>query len=219
MSVIYEFVNNINQKVYVGQTVNFKKRIRDHRFNYNKRIKNTLFYNALRKYGWENFSINIIEDCSDELLNEKEIYWIEEKKSLYPNGYNILEGGNQARHTDISKQKLSEGRKGMKFSESHIENLRKSHLGYVMPEEQKKKISISNKGKVVSEETKIKLKYQQPHRKEVGRFDNEGNLIIKYESIMDASICLNCSPGNISECCNGKRKMNKTLKGDTLKFL
>jgi len=82
MSVIYEFVNNINQKVYVGQTVNFKKRIRDHRFNYNKGIKNTLFYNALRKYGWENFSINIIEDCSDELLNEKEIYWIEEKKSL-----------------------------------------------------------------------------------------------------------------------------------------
>ena len=158
MSVIYEFVNNINQKVYVGQTVNFKKRIRDHRFNYNKIIKNTLFYNALRKYGWENFSINIIEDCSDELLNEKEIYWIEEKKSLYPNGYNILEGGNQARHTDISKQKLSEGRKGMKFSKSHIENLRNSHLGYVMPEEQKRKISESNKGKVFSEETKNKLK-------------------------------------------------------------
>jgi group I intron endonuclease len=219
MSVIYEFVNNINQKVYVGQTVDFKKRIRDHRFNYNKGIKNTLFYNALRKYGWENFSITIIEECSDKLLNEKEIYWIEEKKSLYPNGYNILEGGNQARHTDISKQKLSEGRKGMKFSESHIENLRNSHLGYVMPEEQKRKISESNKGKVFSEETKNKLKYSQPHRREVGRFDIEGNLIIKYESVKDAALDLNCHSGHISGCCNGKRKMNKILKGDTLKFL
>jgi len=219
MSVIYEFVNNINQKVYVGQTVDFKKRIKDHRFNYNKGIKNTLFYNALRKYGWENFSITIIEECSDKLLNEKEIYWIEEKKSLYPNGYNMLEGGNQTRHTDISKQKLSEGRKGIKFSESHIENLRKSHLGYVMPEEQKRKISESNKGKIIPEEIKIKLKYSQPHRKVVGRFDKENNLITKYESIMDASIDLNCSPGNISECCNGKRKMNRVLKGDILKFI
>ena len=88
-----------------------------------------------------------------------------------------------------------------------------------MPEEQKEKISKSNKGKVISEETKRKLKYQQPHRREIGRFDKEGNLINKYESISDAAIDLNCSPGNISECCNGKRKMSKTLKGDTLKFL
>ena len=218
MSAIYEFVNNINQKVYVGQAVDYKQRIRNHKFNL-KQDKNTHFYNALKKYGWENFSINIIEECEANELNEREVYWISEKKSLYPNGYNLLEGGNQARHNDITKQKISNGRKGIKFSESHIENLRKSHLGYIMPEEQKKKISKSNKGKVVSEETKRKLKYKQPHRREVGRFNKEGNLIMKYESIMDASIDLDCSPGNISECCNGKRKMNKILKGDILKFL
>lgn len=219
MSVIYQFTNNINGKIYVGQTVDYKKRIRDHKFNYHKGSKNTIFYNALRKYGWENFSIIIIEECSDELLNEKEIYWIKEKKSQFPGGYNTVEGGNQARHTEISKQKLSEGRKGIKFSESHIENLRKSHLGYVMPEEQKRKISESNKGKVIPEEIKTKLKYLQPHRREVGRFNPEGDLIIKYESIKDAAKDLNCSPGNISECCNNKRKMLKILKGDTLKFL
>jgi group I intron endonuclease len=218
MSVIYQFVNNITQKIYVGQAVDYKQRIRNHKFNL-KQNKNTPFYNALKKYGWENFSINIIEECEENKLNEREVYWIEEKNSLYPNGYNLLEGGKQARHTDITKQKISNGRKGIKFSKSHIENLRKSHLGYLMPEEQKEKISKSNKGKVVSEETKIKLKYQQPHRREVGRFDAEGKLISKYESIMDASIDLNCSPGNISECCNGKRKMNKILKGDILKFL
>lgn len=218
MSVIYEFVNNINQKIYVGQAIDYKQRIRTHKFN-SKKNKNTPFYNALKKYGWENFSINVIEECEENKLNEREIYWIEEKKSLYPNGYNLLEGGKQARHTNITKQKISDGRKGIKFSKDHIENLRKSHIGYVMSEEQKRKISESNKGKKHSLETKRKLKYLQPHRREVGRFDKEGNLIFKYESIMDASIDLNCSPGNISECCNGKRKMSKILKGDTLKFL
>ena len=218
MSVIYEFVNNINQKIYIGQALNYKQRIRAHKFNL-KQNKNTPFYNALKKYGWNNFSINIIEECKENLLNEREIYWIEEKKSLYPNGYNLLEGGNQAKHTDITKQKISNGRRGIKFSDSHIENLRKSHLGYVMPEEQKRKISESNKGKVISEETKLKLKHSQPYRRRVGRFNNEGILLVKYESIMDASIQLNCSPGNISECCNGKRKMKKILGTDILKFL
>ena len=42
----------------------------------------------------------------EEKLNEREIYWIEEKRSLYPNGYNLLEGGKQAKHTDITKQKI-----------------------------------------------------------------------------------------------------------------
>jgi group I intron endonuclease len=218
MSVIYEFVNNINQKVYVGQAVDYKQRIRTHKFNL-KQNKNTPFYAALKKYGWENFSINIIEECEENVLNEREVYWISEKKCLYPDGYNLLEGGNQARHTDFTKQKISNGRKGIKFSESHIENLRESHLGYIMPEEQKRKISESNKGKIFSEQTKLKLKYSQPHRKEVGRFDIEGNLIIKYESVKDAAFNLNCHPGHISGCCNGKRKMNKILKGDTLKFL
>jgi hypothetical protein len=56
--------------------------------------------------------------------------------------------------------------------------------------------------------TKNKLKFSQPHRKEVGRFDSQGNLIIKYESVKDAALYLNCHPGHISDCCNGKRKLN-----------
>jgi group I intron endonuclease len=216
--VIYEFINNVNQKIYIGQASDYKQRIRSHKFNLSQN-KNTPFYNALRKYGWNNFSINIVEECDEEKLNQREIYWIEEKKSLYPNGYNLLEGGKQAKHTDVTKQKISDSRKGIKFSKSHIENLKKSHIGYVMPDEQKKKISQSNKGKIISKETKNKLKYSQPHRKEVGRFDLNGNLVTKYDSIMEASIDLKCSPGNISECCNGKRKMKTILKGDVLKFL
>jgi group I intron endonuclease len=217
MGIIYEIINNINGKSYVGQTRRIlNERINSHK---NERTKNTPLYNAIRKYGWKNFSVKIIETCEVIDLNCKEIYWIKEKNTLYPNGYNLSSGGNQYSHNQYTKNKISNLRKGMKFSDSHKENIRKSRLGSTIPECQKIKMSKSHKGVVHSEETKQKLKYNQPHRKEVGRFDINGNLIKKYESIKDAAKDLNCSPGNISECCNGKRKMKKILKNDILKFL
>ena len=85
MRVIYEFVNKINGKVYVGQAKDFKSRLRCHKYHTKSNKKNSPFYAALRKYGWDNFNINIIEECDIEMLNEKEEYWIQEKESLYPN--------------------------------------------------------------------------------------------------------------------------------------
>ena len=74
---IYLIKNNINGKVYIGQSTNIYERWSEH-----KRIaKNDLtikypLYLAMRKYGIENFTFSIIEECSQELLNEREIYWI-----------------------------------------------------------------------------------------------------------------------------------------------
>jgi group I intron endonuclease len=217
MGIIYEIINLINSKSYIGQTRRtLNERINHHK---NEKVKNTPLYNAIRKYGWENFSIQIIDKCEISKLNDKEIYWIEEKNTLHPNGYNLTSGGNQYEHNEYTKSKISNLRKGMKFSDSHRENIRKSRLGTTIPESQRKKMSESHRGIIHTEETKIKLKYNQPHRKEVGRFDDYGKLVKKYESVKDASRDLNCSPGNISECCNGKRKMKNILNGDTLRFL
>ena len=47
----------------------------------------------MRKYGIENFSIKEIENISDNLLNDREIYWIKEYNSYVPNGYNCDLGG------------------------------------------------------------------------------------------------------------------------------
>jgi len=219
MNAIYEFVNNINGKIYIGQTKNFKSRLRCHKYHTKFNKKNNPFYAALRKYGWDNFSINVLEECDIELLNEKEEYWIKEKDCIYPNGYNIMKGGNQYEMSEDTKKKISETRKGIKFSSNHIENLRKSHLGKTLTEEQKSKISEKNKGKIHSEETKKKLRYSNPNRKEVGRFNSEGSLICKYESIKEAAKILECNVGHLSECCRGKRKLTKILGSDTLKYL
>lgn len=95
---IYLIRNLVNNKVYIGQTkVNFETRSYQH-FNSlrkNKHESSVLQY-AYNKYGDSNFRFEEVESLSDEtLLNEKEIYYINEYKSLInENGYNILSGGN-----------------------------------------------------------------------------------------------------------------------------
>ena len=77
MQGIYKFTCKINNKVYIGQSVNIENRFKSHLNNYNnKNLKdyNTKFYRALRKYGISNFSFEIVEEVKNkELLNNREI--------------------------------------------------------------------------------------------------------------------------------------------------
>ena len=84
MYYIYKFTNKINGKVYIGQTNNIEKRKRGHKsesFNPNANGYNLPFHCAIRKYGWENFDFEIIEEIADdfsyEYVNEREIYFIQ----------------------------------------------------------------------------------------------------------------------------------------------
>jgi group I intron endonuclease len=93
---IYKFTNKINNKSYIGQSVNIEKRYNGHLSNYrNNNIKefNTKFYYSIRKYGWDNYTFEIIEVIKDiSLLNIREQYWINHYDSFH-NGYNGNEGG------------------------------------------------------------------------------------------------------------------------------
>ena len=72
---IYKIQNLINGKIYIGQSVHIQARFNQHK-NEAKNGNTRPLYNAIRKYGIENFSFEIIEECSKEMLNEREIYWI-----------------------------------------------------------------------------------------------------------------------------------------------
>lgn len=94
---IYKITNLINGQCYIGKTNNFKRRENDHfklaiitgHKEYNKTL-----YQAIRKYGQENFSFEIIEELEDySLSREREKYWIKYFDS-YKNGYNESEGGD-----------------------------------------------------------------------------------------------------------------------------
>lgn len=91
---IYKIENKINGKVYIGQSINIKIRWQQHKREANCNRRNAPLYNALRKYGFDNFTFEVLEECSQELLNEKEIFWIAHYKSNDRDfGYNVLAGG------------------------------------------------------------------------------------------------------------------------------
>jgi len=91
---IYKITNKINNKVYIGQSINIEQRWGQHKrnaFNENCHTYNYPLYRAIRKYGIENFTFEIIEECSSEILTVKEQQWIDYYNSLNSQyGYNIV---------------------------------------------------------------------------------------------------------------------------------
>lgn len=97
---IYKITNNINGKCYIGQSINIKQRWKGHKkdaFWKDGPDYNYPLYQSMRKYGIENFSFEVLEECSKEELNEKEIAYILRYKA-YGSGYNQTQGGNSATH-------------------------------------------------------------------------------------------------------------------------
>lgn len=108
MGIIYKIQNILNEKLYIGQTVNnLDIRIKGH-INCKQKIG---LHGAIKKYGIENFEWEIIEKCDDSELNEREKYYIKKLKSHYTkDGYNLTWGGDGVsgwKHDDKIKKKIS----------------------------------------------------------------------------------------------------------------
>ena len=98
---IYKITNQVNGKVYIGQSKRIEQRWEEHKIsshNKNSNEYNYPLYQAFRKYGLENFKFEILEECLPKELNQKEIDYIALYES-YPvdhgKGYNQTPGGNQ----------------------------------------------------------------------------------------------------------------------------
>ena len=103
---IYKITNLINNKVYIGQSTDIKRRWKDHRkeaFWRNSSEYEYPLYRAIRKYGLQNFSFEMVEECSKSELNAKEKFYIAQYDS-YNTGYNQTEGGDSVSHN----QKLTQ---------------------------------------------------------------------------------------------------------------
>ena len=92
---IYIIKNKINDKCYIGQSVDYLTRFRKHceearRNNYTYK---SYLYNAMNELGIENFYVELLESQVED-YNEKEIYYIEKYNTLRPNGYNLVKGGD-----------------------------------------------------------------------------------------------------------------------------
>lgn len=156
---IYKITNLINNKIYIGRHINKQKN--DTYFG-----SGTLITRAIAKYGKDNFKKEIIYYCSsNDELNKKEIYYIKEYNSIFPNGYNISTGGTRVfvleNHPDQEaiRKKISDSHKNKKLSEDHKLKIKEGLCA--RSEEDKKetsaKMSKAHKGKIKSPQHRQKI--------------------------------------------------------------
>ena len=101
---IYKITNKINGKSYIGQSINIEKRVREHfwKSTCSKDPSfNSILHSAVRKYGQENFSWEVLSQCNYSELDSLEQYYINKYDTITPNGYNILAGGQKIRTVPV----------------------------------------------------------------------------------------------------------------------
>jgi len=165
---IYRLTNKINGKMYHGQTTEEDINIR---WNKYKKLycKNQLkLYNALKKYGPENFLFEVIDTSSQNQLqlDDLEIKYINIYDTMN-NGYNCMPGGKSSKLSEETKRKISNTLKGYKLSEETKKKISKALSGKIRgpsilkgthrSEETKKKISQSKNGLLFSDIHKVNL--------------------------------------------------------------
>lgn len=130
---IYIIKNIINEKVYIGQSVDIHHRWMQHKADLrNGHHHNEHLQRAWDKYGEENFEFSILTECDESELNNLEKSFIKDYKSYdgcY--GYNLTLGGDGC----------------IGLSQESIEKMRKLLTGRHLPEGTRRKISEANKGK------------------------------------------------------------------------
>ena len=204
MAYIYKITNQINGKIYVGKTLTsiearWKEHIRDAK---KVELSHRPLYNAIRKYGVENFIIEQLEECSAESVNERECFWIESLNS-YKHGYNATRGGDGAQYADYNLI-FSLYKENKTFKQ--ISSL----TGYDNATIRK---ALEQNG--ISKEER--LKNNIAHRlRAVAKLDPVTEEIIEVYSSIGEAENKNGNTRHISEVCNGKRK---TCKGFKWKFL
>lgn len=140
--VVYIHKNILNGKVYVGQTCNLSERWRNNGKNYFNSIK---FYNAIKKYGWDNFTHEVVysnlnKQAADKL--EKELI---HKYNSIEEGYNLKEGGSRGELSTKSLAKMSESlKRGYSEFPERREKIRNKALGRKMPKDTRCKISLNH---------------------------------------------------------------------------
>lgn len=184
---IYKITNLVNGKIYIGKDTTNDSNY----FGSGKLIKL-----SIQKYGKENFTKEILEECYDyNTLSIREKFWIEHYNSSdLTKGYNISPGGNGGDtmsnnpNLDTIKRKISEKMKVRVFSEKHKENLSKNHhstkikkgktyeelYGVEFAEQYKEKLKKARK-KYKTEKERLGGKYEQTINKLRIKFSGDNN--------------------------------------------
>lgn len=153
---IYKITNTINNLIYIGCTIySLDKRLSEHFYRSIKTDSNTKLSNSIRKYGIENFVIELITECKLDKIYQTEIEYIQ-TYNTYNNGLNSTFGGEGCigyKHSPEIRKKISErtksgnSHKGKTYEELYGENAEQEKI--------KRSVSVKNQwGKMTNEEKK-----------------------------------------------------------------
>lgn len=174
MFYIYIFKNKLNNKIYIGKTNNIIRRNREH-LSESKSGENRHFYNAIRKYGFENFDQKILFECEneDQAYQMEQYYIALHQSNDKSKGYNSTTGGEGLKGiTEETRKKMSDngklrvGDKNPFYGQHHTEDTKQIisqtnqgntyWLGKHHTEETKQNISKSKRGQRSSPDTEFK---------------------------------------------------------------
>ena len=224
---IYKITNKINGKFYIGQSVNIKRRFMEHKTPHGRMTSIKL---AIQKYGKENFLFEVIEECSVQNLDEREVYWI----ALLKPHYNRTAGGVGVKgHTvpDETRRLLSV--KCRRYWDS-LPDAEKAEIqkrltgppkGHAVSQETRQKLREANLGKVQSAETVERRKSTIISKKAAGYIQTnaghkkkvrciETNQI--FDSVKSAGESLSVHPSCITGVLKGRYK---TCKGKHFEYV
>lgn len=193
MAYIYTITNKLNNKIYVGATARhpntrFGEHCRDA-----KRFPARSLYIDINQYGRTNFDVDILEECADDVMHEREIYWIA-KLGSFRNGYNETLGGAGKAYAnqDIIIALWKQGKTNLEIQE--ITSYDTATIKNALKEHDVTSIERQRRGSIHQQHSVIQL-------------DAATNQVIQiHDSLQDAYAALGKEhSGHIAAVCAGKR--------------
>lgn len=198
--------------MYIGASTNLSDRKRDHFKPYRiNKLRHLPIYEAISKYGKDNFVFEVIEKSTVEKLNEREEFYIN-KFNTVEKGYNVVRTSHMMQDKEYKKV---HGKFFTQWNESQWKNEeyrkeRSKHSSQVQRERLKDPEYLAEKSRQLK-------KYTDSIKKPVEQYDKQGNLIATYGGVREAERATGIGSTQISAVALGK-PMRKTAGGFVWKY-
>ena len=220
---IYKITSPSN-RIYIGQSINIERRFTEY-FNINKSKGQIQLHRSFKKYGVENHKFEIIEECEEFQLNERERYWQDYYDVLNDNGLNCRLTATYDKSGYLSKEvkeKISKIKQGKILSEETKDKIRKSHHGLKPNKITRLKMSNSARNRIKKPHSKqyckniskglLGRKLSEKHRLSMCKKVIDLNTNIIYNSVEEAANIFNLNRSTLTQYLGGSRRNKTTLK-------
>lgn len=206
---VYKLTNTVTGKFYIGSTYNLKARMKYHRYSYGRNPNKELGAD-ISKYGWDLFSVEVLEECTRENVRERERFYIDSLNAVEV-GYNAVRATT---YQDLMHDMNVKNWRDPKYRETRSAASR---------EVQKRR--LENPEYFAQKSAQLK-RYTDSLKRPVGMYSKNGELLHTFGGIREAERWLisvgktqskSSASSSIADCCKGGR--HKTVYGYVWKYL